>query len=116
MSLYQEIILLRTFFKGKWCVENVVSYYEPLIKPYESGMHYFWSNFIIPAFDIGNRNHTDGTVETLQNKKLFDISKYPIHNKRQILRNCVEPETGLMILDRAMGIIREENVSQTKLF
>ena len=31
MGLYQEIIFLKHFFKGKFCVENVISYYEPLI-------------------------------------------------------------------------------------
>jgi DNA (cytosine-5)-methyltransferase 1 len=31
MELYQEIIFLTHFFKGKWCVENVIGYYEPLI-------------------------------------------------------------------------------------
>ena len=31
MKLYQEIIFLETFYKGKYCVENVIPYYEPLI-------------------------------------------------------------------------------------
>ena len=34
MELYEEIIFLKHFFKGKWVVENTISYYEPLIKPY----------------------------------------------------------------------------------
>lgn len=33
MTLYQEIIWLQTFFKGKWCIENVKPYYKPLITP-----------------------------------------------------------------------------------
>lgn len=33
MKLYQEIIFLKHFFKGKYCVENVKSYYNPLISP-----------------------------------------------------------------------------------
>ncbi len=33
MKLYEEILLLNHFFKGKWVVENVKPYYEPLIKP-----------------------------------------------------------------------------------
>lgn len=33
MMLYEEIILLKHFFKGKYCVENVISYYGPLIPP-----------------------------------------------------------------------------------
>jgi thiol-disulfide isomerase/thioredoxin len=31
MRLYQEIIFLNHWFKGKWVVENVKSYYKPLI-------------------------------------------------------------------------------------
>jgi DNA (cytosine-5)-methyltransferase 1 len=26
MALYEEIILLKHYFKGKWCVENVISF------------------------------------------------------------------------------------------
>src|SRR3954462_15216166 len=31
LGLYQEIIFLRSFFNGLYCVENVIPYYEPLI-------------------------------------------------------------------------------------
>ena len=31
MKLYQEIIFLQSYFKGKYIVENVIPYYEPLI-------------------------------------------------------------------------------------
>jgi len=41
MELYHEIIFLSNYFEGKWVVENVIGYYEPLIKPFELGMHYF---------------------------------------------------------------------------
>ncbi len=37
MELYEEVIFLKYWFKGKWVVENVISYYKPLIPPYESG-------------------------------------------------------------------------------
>lgn len=102
MSLYQEIILLKHWFNGKWIVENTIPYYEPL--PYGHqivGGHIVWSNFYISPFDIKNRNHRGGTVETLQDRKMLDISKFSIYNKRQILRDCVEPELGLHILDCA---------------
>ena len=46
-SIYEIIIFLKYFFKGKWVVENVVSYYKPLIEPIKVGKHYFWSNFEI---------------------------------------------------------------------
>ena len=57
MGLYQEIILLQTFFKGKYVIENVKSYYEPLIQPQVSGRHYFWANFLIPKLKYEKENH-----------------------------------------------------------
>ena len=42
MKLYEEVIYLKHFFKkGKWVIENVISYYDPLIKPTKSNNHYF---------------------------------------------------------------------------
>jgi DNA (cytosine-5)-methyltransferase 1 len=41
MTLYQEIIYLKHWFKGKYAVENVISYYDPLIAPQEINKHYF---------------------------------------------------------------------------
>ncbi len=97
MSLYQEIILLDKFFKGKYVIENTIPYYKPLVPGKEIAGHIVWSNFFINDIDAGNRNHRGGTVNTLQDRKMLDISGYNIPNKRQILRNCVEPETGLHI-------------------
>jgi DNA (cytosine-5)-methyltransferase 1 len=101
MDLYQEIILLMNWFNKTWIVENTIPYYEPLIKYQSIGGHVFWSNFHISDFNIGNRNHRDGTVESLQGRKTIDISDYDIKNKRQILRNCVEPELGKHIFNCA---------------
>jgi len=101
MNLYQEIILLQNWFKGVWVVENTIFYYEPLIKCQKVGGHLFWSNFFINEFDIGSRGHRGGTVESLQQRKQLDISKYNIPDKRKILRNCVEPELGLHVLNCA---------------
>jgi len=36
MKLYEEILFLQGYFEGKWVVENVISWYNPLIKPFES--------------------------------------------------------------------------------
>lgn len=44
MKLYQEIILLKHWFKGKWVVENVVPYYDLLIPGKIIDRHVFWSN------------------------------------------------------------------------
>lgn len=37
MMLYQEIILLDNYFEGKYVVENVIPYYEPLIPAKKNG-------------------------------------------------------------------------------
>jgi len=47
MKLYEEILLLKHYFKGKWVIENVISFYEPLIKPQKIGRHFYWANFKI---------------------------------------------------------------------
>ena len=41
MKLYEEILFLQGYFEGKWCIENVVSWYKPLIAPFERENHYF---------------------------------------------------------------------------
>lgn len=112
MRLYQEIILLNNWFKGFWVVENVISYYEPLIKPQKSGRHYFWANFKITNQDYGiqigtlmhgtrKRTIREAQIPELINLHGFDLAKIKIENKRQILRNCVNPELGLHIFKMA---------------
>ena len=106
MSLYQEIIFLQNFYKGKYCVENVVSYYDPLIKPIKIGRHYLWSNFFIPA--IKQPKDEIGSMEPKYSNK---ACKKPLEE-----RNAVNSELGLHILNRALGIIESKNINQTKLF
>jgi len=69
MMLYEEILYLKHFFKGKWVVENVISWYNPLVKPYESENHYFWSNF-----HITKRNKIDRKIRTevTENHKVIE--------------------------------------------
>lgn len=101
MRLYQEILFLKHHYKGKYCVENVISYYEPLIRPQEIANHFLWSNFIIPQIKAKSRE-TKTTINNLQIRKDMDISKYSLsHRKDQILRNCVEPELSLHIFKMA---------------
>jgi DNA (cytosine-5)-methyltransferase 1 len=52
MDLYQEIIFLKHYFKGFWVVENVISYYEPLIEPKKIQRHYFWSNINLTNINL----------------------------------------------------------------
>ena len=67
MALYQQILLLKHYFKGKYCVENVIPYYTPLIPSQEIDNHLFWCNFYIRDFPKGTRCH-DGKIEELQKK------------------------------------------------
>lgn len=100
MSLYQEILLLKHFFKGKWCVENVISYYDPLIRPMEFGGHYFWTNFPLPPFAGEKRGIGHGEKIANRAKKLgFDLTKYNGIDKRLAIRDCTEPELGKHILE-----------------
>jgi DNA (cytosine-5)-methyltransferase 1 len=103
MSLYQEIILLNYYYDGKWVVENTVPYYEPLIKGVKTGGHIWWSNFHIPAIEHGTRGHRDGTVESLTERKMINLAKYNIKDKRKLLRNAVEPDVGLKILEASQN-------------
>lgn len=103
MELYQEIIFLQTFFKGKWVVENVIAYYDPLIPPQEIAKHWFWANFYIRPFSGEGRGMGAGeTIQSQQENKGFDLSKYSGVDKRLLLRNCVEPHTALHILNCAL--------------
>jgi len=114
MRLWQEIIFLKTFFYGKFCVENVKTYYEPLIRPQKSGRHYFWANFHIPEkkikcnFNIANmrattRKSPEENLRSLESFHGFDLSKFKIKDKRKVLRNCVNPEIGKHIWECAYG-------------
>ncbi len=107
LRLYEEIIFLKHFFKGKWIVENVKPFYKPLIKPQLISKHALWANFIIPKIKLSNRYHFN-TVEELQQEKGFDLSNIKSNpgelNKVKILRNCVHPKLGLHIFNCAFKI------------
>lgn len=107
MKLYEEILLLKCYFKGKYCVENVIGFYEPLIRPHELASHYFWTNFHVRNLDKGYREHHGGIIK-LQERKGFNIEKYTGIDKIKTLRNCVEPEVGLHILNESKRIVHPE--------
>jgi len=104
MKLYEEIIFLTHFFKGKFVVENVKPYYEPLIKPTNVlGRHYFWSNFNISDFDMPSPKGfiTAGTTKETEELKNWlgihyegNIYYKGNHCPGQVLRNCVHPDLG----------------------
>ena len=76
MKLYQEIILLSNFCDGKYCIENVKPYYEPLIPAKESGRHLFWTNFNISEYESNHlsiKNRNDITLNDRMNEHGFVI-------------------------------------------
>ena len=102
MKLYEEVIFLKHFFRGKYCVENVLSFYEPLIPAKEIQRHYFWSNFHIADIKVSCDDITSGSDKQRQEKLGVDLSKYKIgERKDKVLRNCVNPYLGLHILNES---------------
>ena len=105
MTLYQEIIFLTHYFKGKFVVENVISFYNPLIKPYQVGKHYYWTNFpLTNVSKIDNKGRGMGRNENLEDLyklKGFDLTKYQGIDKMKTIRNCVEPKEALHIFNMA---------------
>lgn len=111
MKLYQEIIFLKHWFKGKWLVENVRSYYNPLIQPQELQSHYFWANFLIRDTGLSRkkvRNDTGHTLGFKLKQQGLDIADWHSYkgDKRTLINNMVEPELGQHILTAATNPIK----------
>jgi DNA (cytosine-5)-methyltransferase 1 len=88
MKLYEEIIFLQSHFKGKYCVENVIPYYEPLIKPTTTlHRHLIWSNFDIANKSFHKFHLVNSGIHEIEEIYQIDLSKYKLKNKRQILRS-----------------------------
>ena len=104
MKLYQEILFLKYNAKCNWVIENVKPYYEPLIPAKLIQRHLFWSNFGIENINIKNDDIRTAQIPDLQKKLNINLENYNLENKRQILRNCVEPELGLHIINQSKGI------------
>jgi DNA (cytosine-5)-methyltransferase 1 len=123
MILYEEIIFLEYHFKGKYCVENVIPYYEPMLNPIKRGRHLYWTNFKLPNI-LSNRGNKlkekDTNSESLNHYNNFhdyDFTKYKGEQLvLKIARNLVDYEAGKTILQTALGIIEQSNIRQTQLF
>jgi DNA (cytosine-5)-methyltransferase 1 len=123
MILYEEIIFLENHFNGKFVVENVIPYYEPLIIAKKRGRHLYWTNFNLPT-NIGERKEGNGLISKAKNEVQalckfhdYDFNKYNGKQRRdKIARNLVDYEVGKTILETALGIINRENVNQITMF
>jgi DNA (cytosine-5)-methyltransferase 1 len=121
MKLYEEILFLQHYYRtGKYVVENVIPYYEPLIAAKKRGRHLYWTNFNLPS-DLGDRRIQIG-AGTDELKRLCEFHKIDISTYKgeqsmiKVARNLVDYEAGKTILDTAMGVIKSQNINQTELF
>jgi len=109
MGLYEEILLLKYHFKGKWVVENVKPYYRPLIPAQEAGRHLFWANFYIHLFKQPDFSKVKDSLHALEKFHDIYLTKYKLpFRKDMILRNCVYPPLGLFILNESKRDIQAE--------
>lgn len=105
MQLYEEIIFLKYYSECKWIVENVKSYYDPLIRPtVYLDRHYFWSNFPITEkqFEYGG-DIKKGHTKELQEIKGVNIDNYKLDGRRKdsTIRSYVNPKLGLYVFNCA---------------
>ena len=121
MKLYQEIIFLDAFFTGKYVVENVIPYYDLLIPAKKRGRHLYWTNFNLPTILTERKNpdlsRTKNLIEALSDFHNYDFKQYKgKQSKQKIARNLVDYEAGKVIFQSMLGITKEENIIQTKIF
>ena len=121
MKLYQEILFLQHYYRtGKWCVENVIPYYEPLIQAQQRGRHLYWTNFNLPK-DLKDRrfaiSQAKNELKGLCEFHDYDFNKYKGEQSViKMARNLVDYEAGKTILATAFNIQLAEKDTQTKLF
>ena len=119
MKLYEEIIFLKHYFKGKYVVENVIPYYEPFLNPKKRGRHLYWSNFNLPnnlksrRFEIATaKNELAGLCKFHD----YDFTQYKgKQNVRKMARNLVDYEAGKAILETALNIQKANNTKQLSI-
>lgn len=121
MTLYEEVIFLENYFSGKYCVENVIPYYEPLIPAQKRGRHLYWCNFILP---IKLSERKDSASERGRNELInlckfhdFDFHQYKGEQPlNKIARNLVDYEAGKTILSVALECFKQKNTNQLSIF
>lgn len=119
-KLYEEIVFLEYNFKGRYVVENVIPYYEPLIEAKKRGRHLYWTNFNLPN-ELNERKFKIGNVNNELNE-LCNFHEYNFRNYKgkqiveKIARNLVDYEAGRTIFETYLGIERKKKVNQTTIF
>lgn len=117
LKLYEEIIFLDYYFEGKFCVENVIPFYQPLIEGHKRGRHIYWTNFRLP---INLNERGSGIMESENEVKKwcvfhdYDFKQYKGTQRiDKIARNLVDYEVGKTILQTALDKISSKHNIQT---
>nr|URC17510.1 MAG: cytosine-specific methyltransferase [Lokiarchaeota virus Skoll Meg22_1214] len=119
LRLYSLIIFCQKLFRGEWVIENVKTYYKPLIPPTTIiGRHYIWASCYIPSIKKKKKEHLsfDGkkssfTIKDGYKLKRVDIDLSPYFEykeEKQIINNCITPEEGLYILNHLLKKIKKK--------
>jgi DNA (cytosine-5)-methyltransferase 1 len=120
LKLYEEILFLENYFEGKYCVENVIPYYEPLIYGKKIGRHLYWTNFILPNNLKERKSSIMESKDEVSKWCIFhdyDFRKYKgTQSVQKMARNLVDYEAGKTILETALNIVKKSNVNQPTLF
>jgi DNA (cytosine-5)-methyltransferase 1 len=121
MKLYEEIIFLQHHCKGKYVVENVIPYYEPMLNPLERDRHLYWTNFRLPN-KLSDRSNSGSlnqksVMQDLCNFHDYDFRKYKGKQRMlKVARNLVDYEAGRTILETVLGMVRQQNTNQIQMF
>ena len=120
LKLYEEVLFLENYFDGKYVVENVIPYYEPLIQAKKRGRHLYWTNFNLPN-DLNERKSSimEGKDEVTKWCEFhdYDFRKYKGYQRTdKIARNLVDYEAGKTIFETFLGIEKKQNENQISIF
>tara|TARA_R100001463_G_scaffold70797_1_gene124455 strand:- start:2483 stop:3175 length:693 start_codon:yes stop_codon:yes gene_type:complete len=117
MKLYEEVIFLQHYYKGKFCIENVIPFYQPLIPAKKRHRHLYWTNFNLPG-KLSDRYNPDLSRTKNLIKELSDFHNYNFRlykgkqSVQKMARNLVDYEAGKTILETALNIQRANNTQQ----
>ena len=120
LKLYQEILFLDNWYEGKYVVENVIPYYNPLVPAQKRGRHLYWANFNMPS-DLKDRRFkisaSKNELKGLCKFHDYDFTKYKGEQSvLKMARNLVDYEAGRTIFETYLGIESKKNTKQVNIF
>jgi len=119
MELYQQILFLKHYFKGRYIVENVIPFYDPLIPAKQIGRHLFWSNMNLKGWKNrgGAFSEIQDDINAMSVYHEVDISTYKgDQRKDKILRNLVNFDLGKAIFEQVVSAMKSESAKQISIF